>query len=59
MKMIAFPAALLSIGAWVLTALTFTNLLSGYLSERTCQTDCVMTLFLSLIHISEPTRPKR
>lgn len=37
---------LLSIAAFALLVMTFTNLLSGYMDDRTCQTDCVWNYYL-------------
>lgn len=51
MRAIALFAPLLSIGGWVLVALTATNLLSGDMAERTCQTGCVKTMFFSAVAI--------
>jgi hypothetical protein len=51
MRAIALLAPLLSIGGWVLAGLTAANLLSGYMAERTCQTDCVQTLFFAAIAV--------
>jgi hypothetical protein len=49
MNLLALFALVLTITGWVLTALTGMNLLSGYLDERTCQTDCVQMLFFSAV----------
>ena len=45
--LLAVIALILTLAGWILTAMTGVNLLSGYLDERTCQTDCVQELFYS------------
>lgn len=47
MNLLPLLALLLTLTAWILTALTGINLLSGHFEERTCQTDCVRTYFFS------------
>lgn len=49
MHLLASFALLLTIAGWVLAGLTGMHLLSGYLEERTCQTDCVKSLFYSSV----------
>ncbi len=51
MNWLALLALLLTIAGWVLFGLTGMNLLSGYLEDRTCQTDCVKMLFFSGIGV--------
>ena len=46
MKILPPLAFLIGIAAWVLLLLTFTNLLSGYMDERVCQTECVKNYYL-------------
>ena len=47
MNLLPLSALLLTLTAWILTALTGMNLLSGHFEDRTCQTDCVRTYFFS------------
>ena len=47
MNWFALIGLLLALVGWVLFGLTGVNLLSGYLEDRTCQTDCVKNLFFS------------
>lgn len=47
MKIIATLSLVLGLIAWVLMALTITNLLSGSLEARSCQTACVQSYFFS------------
>ena len=47
MKVLPVLALLLTIAAWVLTVMTGNALLSGPYEGRTCQTECVKTLFFS------------
>ena len=49
MNIIVLLALLLTIAGWVLTGMTGMNLLSGYLEDRTCQTDCVQSLFYAAV----------
>jgi hypothetical protein len=49
MNVLALLALLVTLGGWVLTALTGMNLLSGHFDDRTCQTDCVQGLFFSAV----------
>jgi hypothetical protein len=49
MNLLALIALLLTLGGWAMTVMTGTNLLSGHLDDRTCQTDCVQTLFYSAV----------
>ncbi len=49
MNLLVLFALLLTITGWILTALTGMNLLSGYLEDRSCQTDCVQMLFFSAV----------
>ena len=51
MNPLALSALLLTLTGWVLTALTGMHLLSGYLEDRTCQTDCVQMLFYSAVAV--------
>jgi len=46
-KALPWLALPLTIAAWVLTVLTGEALLSGPYEDRTCQTECVKTLFFS------------
>jgi hypothetical protein len=40
------PLALLSaVASWAFLGLTFSNLLSGYMETRSCQTDCVKNYY--------------
>ena len=45
MKLLPPLALLGAIASWVLLVMTFTNLLSGYMDERSCQTDCVKNYY--------------
>lgn len=46
MRILPPLAFLLGIAAWVLLLMTFTNLLSGYMDTRSCQTECVKNYYL-------------
>ena len=46
MRILPPLAFLLGIAAWVLLLLTFTNLLSGYLDTRSCQSECVRNYYM-------------
>jgi|GEM_PF-2815075 len=45
MKIIISLAILLAVAAWATLGLTFSNLLSGNLEERSCLTDCVKNYY--------------
>lgn len=45
MNIISYAGLSAGLAGWVLLAQTFTNLLSGYLDDRTCQTACVQQLY--------------
>ncbi len=47
MKALPLVALLLTIAGWALTVWTGATLLSGPYEDRTCQTECVQTLFFS------------
>jgi hypothetical protein len=49
MNPLGLLALLLTISGWVLVSLTGMHLLSGYMESRSCQTDCVQTLFYAAI----------
>ncbi len=46
MKILPPLAVLIGIAAWALLIMTFANLLSGYMDERVCQTDCVRNYYM-------------
>jgi hypothetical protein len=52
MRVMPFGALSLGIVGWVLLGLTFMNLGSGPLEERTCQTACLQTYFFSASAVS-------
>ena len=52
MKVIVSLAILLGLASWALLGLTFTNLLSGNLEERVCQTDCVRSYYFAAAGVS-------
>ena len=45
MNIFAWLGLLLAGAAWILFGVMGVNLLSGYMDQRTCQTDCVQNLF--------------
>lgn len=47
MNVASLPAILLTLAGWTLTALSAAAMLSGPYDGRTCQTECVQTLFFS------------
>jgi hypothetical protein len=47
MKIIISLAILLAVAAWATLGLTFSNLLSGNLEERSCLTDCVKNYYFA------------
>ena len=47
MNIASLPALLLTLAGWVLTAMSAAAMLSGPYDGRTCQTECVQTLFFS------------
>ena len=49
MNLLALLSLVITIAGWILTGLTGVNLLSGHFDDRTCQTDCVQTLFFSAV----------
>jgi len=51
MNPLALLALIMAVAGWVLTVMTGTNLLSGYLEDRTCQTDCVQSLFYAAVAV--------
>ncbi|WP_200254176.1 hypothetical protein [Thiococcus pfennigii] len=52
MKVLPVLALLLTIAAWVLTVTTGQALLSGPFEGRTCQTECVKSLFFSGVGVT-------
>lgn len=49
MNIFSLLALILTIAGWGLFALTGMHLLSGYIDERSCQTDCVQMIFISAV----------
>lgn len=49
MNLLALFAFLITVAGWILTGFTGMNLLSGDFDDRTCQTDCVQSLFFAAV----------
>ena len=47
MKLFVTLALMLSVASWAFLGATVTNLLSGYLENRTCLTDCVKGFYFA------------
>jgi hypothetical protein len=51
MKAAPLLGLVLTLGGWILLVATGTNVLSGPFEGRTCQSDCVQTLFYAAVAV--------